>query len=239
MPEPPDHYARLGVSPQATEREIKAAYRALAKRLHPDLGGDAAALAAVNVAADVLLDATRRAAYDADRRVSPGPSSGPGDAAGARAGAARRQPTRKASVALCEQCGALNRVKGDPREVPASCGQCGHALGTPARTEDGAAAAHEAPHAEATHARCPHCQQRNWITAPPGAAQRCLGCGETFRPAATAGDEGVRDLLGSLRNALLGTESRQASVRGLTYLEDQLRALADEVRRRRESLERG
>jgi ribosomal protein S27E len=122
--------------------------------------------------------------------------------------------------------------------VPASCGQCGHALGTPARRE-AASTAHEAPATVSTHARCPHCQQRNVITATPGAAQRCLGCGKAFQPEAAGGDEDVRDLLGSLRSLLLGADGRHASIRGLTYLEDQLRSLADEVRRRRESLERG
>jgi curved DNA-binding protein CbpA len=238
MPGSIDHYTRLGVSPQASEREIKAAYRALAKKLHPDLGGDAAALAAVNEAADVLLDARRRAAYDADRRTPAGAGSAPRDASGPRPGTPRRPASGKTSVALCEQCGALNRVKGDPREVPASCGQCGHALGTPARPE-AASTAYAAPAAASTHARCPHCQQRNVITAPPGAAQRCLGCGKAFHPEAAGGEDDVRDLLGSLRSALLGADGRHASIRGLTYLEDQLRSLADEVRRRREALERG
>ena len=35
-----DYYKILGVSPQADDREIKAAYRKLAKKYHPDVVGE-------------------------------------------------------------------------------------------------------------------------------------------------------------------------------------------------------
>jgi len=44
-----DHYATLGVPKTATQDEIKAAYRKLAKQHHPDLGGDAEKLKAVKI----------------------------------------------------------------------------------------------------------------------------------------------------------------------------------------------
>lgn len=59
-----DLYALLGVAPRASLPVIKAAHRALARRYHPDLGGDATLCAAVNVAWDVLSDPKRRALYD-------------------------------------------------------------------------------------------------------------------------------------------------------------------------------
>jgi len=69
------HYQRLGVSPSAAPAEIKAAYRELARRHHPDLanGSGKHDMAAVNEAWRVLGDPERRREYDAvleaDRRA--------------------------------------------------------------------------------------------------------------------------------------------------------------------------
>ena len=61
-----DHYERLGVSREASEREIRGAYRRLARASHPDReGGDAEEMAALNEAYEVLQDPERRQAYDA------------------------------------------------------------------------------------------------------------------------------------------------------------------------------
>lgn len=60
------HYETLGVSPDATLAQIKAAYRKLASQHHPDReGGDKDKAAAVNDAYAVLSDSERRARYDA------------------------------------------------------------------------------------------------------------------------------------------------------------------------------
>jgi len=59
-----DHYATLGVPKTATQDEIKAAYRKLAKQHHPDLGGDAEKLKAINEAYSVLGDPAKRSEYD-------------------------------------------------------------------------------------------------------------------------------------------------------------------------------
>ena len=74
-----DHYAVLGVSPLATEAQIKAAYRALVKLHHPDLGGDAQRILALNAAWEALRDGPRRRSHDASCGVNePGaPEAGP------------------------------------------------------------------------------------------------------------------------------------------------------------------
>jgi len=52
-----------------TEAEIKARYRDLAKRHHPDLGGDVAAMQAVNAAYESILKGAYRAAGWDDQKV--------------------------------------------------------------------------------------------------------------------------------------------------------------------------
>jgi curved DNA-binding protein CbpA len=80
------HYQRLGVAPTATQAEIRAAYRELARRHHPDVSDADAntAMVAVNEAWYVLRDPARRAAYDASVRPAPPkpapPRPGPGRA---------------------------------------------------------------------------------------------------------------------------------------------------------------
>ena len=59
-----DYYGILGVSRNATEEEIKQAFRRQAMRHHPDRGGDSALFQDINEAYSVLSDSQKRAAYD-------------------------------------------------------------------------------------------------------------------------------------------------------------------------------
>jgi DnaJ-class molecular chaperone len=63
-----DYYATLGVSKSASEKEIKQAYRKLARKFHPDVNpGDKSAEARfkdINEAYEVLGDADKRKKYD-------------------------------------------------------------------------------------------------------------------------------------------------------------------------------
>lgn len=119
------HYEVLGVSPQATDKEIKAAYRKRARETHPDFGGSVEAASAVNEAADVLLDPQKRAGYDYDLRKAEAAKS-----AGSRTTTSdpftwTRTPPKPPGpqVVECPHCGAKNRVKAGTLET-AKCGSC-------------------------------------------------------------------------------------------------------------------
>ena len=77
-----DYYEVLGISKNASEDEIKRAYRSLAKKYHPDMNpGDAEAEARfkeVNEAYDVLSDSDKRAKYDRFGHDAFDPASGGG-----------------------------------------------------------------------------------------------------------------------------------------------------------------
>jgi curved DNA-binding protein CbpA len=64
-----DLYSVLEIAPQASDREIRAAYRTLAKKLHPDAGEGSSAekFRAIQDAYEVLSDPEKRRAYDKAR----------------------------------------------------------------------------------------------------------------------------------------------------------------------------
>jgi curved DNA-binding protein CbpA len=91
-----DPYKILGVTHDADRHVIQAAYRRLARRHHPDFGGDQELMAVVNEAWAVLGDATRREALDAKRSRRPAASVmvTPEPAGPLAAASERRRPRR-------------------------------------------------------------------------------------------------------------------------------------------------
>lgn len=69
-----DLYGRLGIKPTATPDQLKAAYRAAIRKVHPDVNGgraDATRKAQqLNEAYELLADPAARAAYDRARKAS-------------------------------------------------------------------------------------------------------------------------------------------------------------------------
>ena len=60
----PDYYKILGVPRNAEQDEIKKAYRKLARKHHPDAGGEEAKFKEINEAYEVLSDEKKRQIYD-------------------------------------------------------------------------------------------------------------------------------------------------------------------------------
>ncbi|MEO1055796.1 MAG: J domain-containing protein [Actinomycetota bacterium] len=76
------HYAVLGIRPDASDQEVRDAFRRLARQHHPDRSAAERAgadrMAEINEAYRVLSDPSRRAVYDASLRRSPAePSTAP------------------------------------------------------------------------------------------------------------------------------------------------------------------
>lgn len=118
MTEERDPYRILGVHPGASDADIREAYRARARRLHPDVVGEAGLddMRALNEAWAVLKDPDRRAAYDAGHghaRAGSGDSGGVGGTGQATAGS----PAGGASAAFSGQphwTGAAGPPPGRP-----------------------------------------------------------------------------------------------------------------------------
>lgn len=66
-----NHYEVLDVPKTATPAEIKRAYKRMAKKHHPDRGGDAKQMVLINKAHDTLMDPAKREHYDATGEDKP------------------------------------------------------------------------------------------------------------------------------------------------------------------------
>ncbi|HSM38791.1 MAG TPA: DnaJ domain-containing protein [Candidatus Limnocylindrales bacterium] len=114
----PDYYKVLQVDPEADAEVVTAAYRALARRLHPDrdiTGVEEYRMSELNRAYAVLRDAKKRRQYDAERalKLPVGPGGDGEDEPLARSGglAARWQAHERAAA-------SPTNGSGQPAEGP-------------------------------------------------------------------------------------------------------------------------
>ena len=75
-------YEVLGVDKDATEKDIKKAYRKLAVKHHPDKGGDEHLFKEINAAYEILGDEKKRELYDKYGLEGVENEGGPGGAGG-------------------------------------------------------------------------------------------------------------------------------------------------------------
>lgn len=138
-----DYYEVLGVNRQATQEEVKRAFRRLARQYHPDMNKSASAEARfkeINEAYEVLSDREKRASYD--RFGHAGPQAGFGGFSdfggfedifesffgGMRTTSARRGPSRGADLRYDLTIEFEEAVFGCEKEIVVSrheiCPQC-------------------------------------------------------------------------------------------------------------------
>jgi curved DNA-binding protein CbpA len=65
-----DPYRVLQVTPDAEPEVIQAAYRALARKYHPDMGGSDLQMAKLNAAWETVRDRAARARYDREQKAA-------------------------------------------------------------------------------------------------------------------------------------------------------------------------
>ncbi len=119
-----NYYAILGVLPSSSAAEIRASYRQLSKRFHPDVpGGNGGFFARINEAYEVLSQPKSRKTYDKAWRT-PGSSaakrSKPSSPAGGKAAtsAARPAAARSAAVRSTEKKSTLWKRKAKNIPLP-------------------------------------------------------------------------------------------------------------------------
>jgi curved DNA-binding protein CbpA len=102
-----DHYRVLQVVPEADHEVIRAAYRALARKYHPDLPtGSRERMIALNAAWSVLQHPRTRSVYDAARAGSgDGPTNGSRPAQSSRSGTAAKGAPAAGSAAPAAESG--------------------------------------------------------------------------------------------------------------------------------------
>ena len=102
-----NHYAVLGVRPDADSDTIKHAYRQRVRQVHPDVSGDSDPFRQLQAAYEVLRSVEARAQYDR----------------------ARREWMARLGAMACAACGHANRITRRPRDGESvRCWHCKTAL---------------------------------------------------------------------------------------------------------------
>ena len=152
-----NYYVLLGISPGATEDQVKQAYLKLAKKFHPDKNSSPDAtkkMAEINLAYETLRDSYRRKQYDLEHKI-------PAFNNGREAGAERSNEFNRSNKESRTNGEAINYV---------SCSTCGFV----AKASDRFCSQCGAPF---NHGRCLQC---NFVNN--SGTFVCLTCGYIFEP---------------------------------------------------------
>lgn len=183
-PDGRDLYQQLGVPPEASEEEIRRAYRRAARAHHPDAEGhaDPGQFSDATDAYDVLRDRDRRRAYDAMRRRRAADSAAAGRVhIPVRRDGQRR--TREVTLPLTFDQAALGTTavievdvprpcqacNGTGRGEPSPCADCGGS-GHTGRVSGGVTITHTCRSCSGTGGRsaprCSACAGQGWTNVP-------------------------------------------------------------------------
>ena len=107
------YYARLGVQPGASDEEIKKSYRHLARKVHPDKGGDEESFKQLNEAYSVLSDPSTRRAYDRYGVAGVDPAAAAANQRTPGGGFAQNMDARTAQQMFEQMFGSFGSTFGD------------------------------------------------------------------------------------------------------------------------------
>jgi curved DNA-binding protein CbpA len=134
-----DPYTILGVSPGASDDEVRKAYHARARHLHPDVVGESGLdeMRALNEAWAVLKDPQKRAAHDSAKGHSRGGAAGATDG-NAESGSGGASEARRSFAGQPHWTGAAGPPPGRPWGTVLEAGiYAGWSLGEIARRDRG------------------------------------------------------------------------------------------------------
>jgi molecular chaperone DnaJ len=112
-----NYYQVLGVNENASNEEIRKAYRKLAKENHPDAGGNEETFKKISIAYDTLGDEGKRKQYDTQRNNPFSNMGDMGDFFSQMFGGNRQKQKKVPTTTIAVNIGVLESYRGDKKNI--------------------------------------------------------------------------------------------------------------------------